>query len=95
MDIRETLNSAATVKINMKGHTESDHESSCRFQQALDQAMLEQLPSSDSGDQFQGSCPSFYQLRFPLAHDLSSKSQGPHLRHSAFTETQDVTNFVW
>ena len=78
----------------MKGLIESDHESSCRFQQALDQALLEQLPSSDSGDQFQGSCPSFYQLPFSPAHDLTSKSQGPHLRHSAFTETQDVTNLV-
>lgn len=71
----------------MKGLIESDHESSCRFQQALDQAVLEQLPSSNSGDQFQGSCPSFYQLHFVLAHDLSSKSQGSHLRHSTFTET--------
>ena len=78
----------------MKGLIKSEHESFCRFQQALDQALLEQLPSSDSGEQFQGSCSSFSQLRFPPAHDFTSKSQGPHLRHSAFTETPDMTHLV-
>lgn len=78
----------------MKDLTERDHESSCRFQQALDWALLEQFPSSATGDQFQGYCPLFYQLDFSLAHDLTSKSQSPHLRQSSFTETQDVTNLV-
>lgn len=76
----------------MKGLIKSYHKSFCRFQQALNQALLEQLPSSDSGDQIQGSCPSFYQFHFPLAHDLMDKSQGPHVTLSPSTETHDVTN---
>lgn len=73
----------------------SYHKSFCRFQQALNQALLEQLPSPDSADQIQGSCPLFYQFHVPLAHDLMDKGQGPHVRPSPSSETQDVTNTEW
>lgn len=49
----------------MKDLIKNYHKSFCKFQQALNQALLEQLPSSDSGDQIQGSYPSFYQFHFP------------------------------
>lgn len=76
----------------MKSLIKSDYKSICRFQQALNQTILEQVPSSDCGDQFQGSCPSFYQLHFSLAHDLTDKNQGPHVRPSPSSETHDMTN---
>lgn len=79
----------------MKCRIKSNHKSFCRFQQGLNQAFLVQLPSSDSGDQIQGSFPWIYQLHFSLADDLTDKSQGPHVRPFPSPETLNVTNVEW